>query len=569
MFSLVAVLAALSLFGCSRNTSATSQNTSPKIGPNVLTNGLVGLKISAFGEVDQMFVDSYYDTTGEEKIQPWSKPLAVRLQGGSDTVSSEQLIVGKQFVQRGKDVTITWELTPNESKIHLTVTHPKAITVALENDPRLTVSPEKKTVTDESWWLEPKPGPGIAARLPAPGAEPHAQIGGTPDDKLIASLVDNLSTGVGRIPSPMGLTSTQYNGHVFWDADVWMLPALAFVAPSRAKMIANYRIATVGAARKNYDDWTKADRPTGNAQKLGPGGASGGIKFPWEASQTGAETVPGESKFQDHISGSVMWGLDFGHQSGLVGLSEVQPVREGVAKFYMSRTVRKSDLSPLSLPNTMSPDEFHTGDNDLYTNILAERAINSFIPGSKLVRPSDTNSLLNYDGDKLKGYKQAAGVLAIYPLQDYQAEQQAEKMLRRFMPGVTKNGPAMTDSVHATILARLGHADEAYKLWLDNLKQFTDHPNLAFSEKRNADKTYFYTGAAGFLNTVLYGFAGLRLDKDKNPSAKWTHQLASGSWINVLPHLPKAWPKLEIKGLWLDGKQLNFVITNDQVTVTP
>ena len=65
----------------------------------------------------------------------------------------------------------------------------------------------------------------------------------------------------------------------------------------------------------------------------------------------------------------------------------------------------------------MSPDENHIGDNDLYTNLLAMWLTNGrkwpATPTYKL--PKDAKGFLTYDGDPVKGYKQAAAILACYP----------------------------------------------------------------------------------------------------------------------------------------------------------
>ena len=51
--------------------------------------------------------------------------------------------------------------------------------------------------------------------------------------------------------SPMGLSGLGYNGHVFWDADLWMFPALLVLHPEMAKSMIEYRYERLDAARKN------------------------------------------------------------------------------------------------------------------------------------------------------------------------------------------------------------------------------------------------------------------------------------------------------------------------------
>ena len=70
--------------------------------------------------------------------------------------------------------------------------------------------------------------------------------------------------------SPMGLSGLGYNGHVFWDMDLWIYPAVLALRPSLAKSMVEYRIERLAAAKENafmngYD----------------------GAMYPWESSQSG------------------------------------------------------------------------------------------------------------------------------------------------------------------------------------------------------------------------------------------------------------------------------------------
>jgi len=218
----------------------------------------------------------------------------------------------------------------------------------------------------------------------------------------------------------------------------------------------------------------------------------------------------------------------------------------------------------------MSPDENHIGDNDLYTNLLAMWCQNQgkwpAKPTYKL--PKDSQTFLTYDNDGLRGYKQAAAVLSIWPLQYPPAEAQAKAMMERFANKVTKNGPAMSDSVHALIWARLGEKEKAYAAWHNSWKPFVKPPFLLFSEKRSSSRTYFTTGAAGSLNAVLYGFAGIRIDDKKAPGAQWSTPLKNGKVLSIAPNLPKEWKKLTLKNLTILGKRYTFEIEADRVNVS-
>lgn len=74
---------------------------------------------------------------------------------------------------------------------------------------------------------------------------------------------------------------------------------------------------------------------------------------------------------------------------------------------------------------------------------------------------------------------------------------------------------------------------------------------MLFSEKRRQSRTYFTTGAAGSLNAVLYGFAGIRLDEHEPQNVIWKRKLRGKRWISITPHLPKAWKQITLRGVSL------------------
>jgi trehalose/maltose hydrolase-like predicted phosphorylase len=77
----------------------------------------------------------------------------------------------------------------------------------------------------------------------------------------------------------MGLTSAGYYGHVFWDADTWMFPALLLAHPDIARSMVMFRVRTLDAAKRN-------------ARANGFRGAM----YPWEADDRGQETTHGSRR---------------------------------------------------------------------------------------------------------------------------------------------------------------------------------------------------------------------------------------------------------------------------------
>lgn len=344
---------------------------------------------------------------------------------------------------------------------------------------------------------------------------------------------------------PFGVSNDLYFGHVFWDMDAWMVPAMVFIAPQTAKAAAQYRLDRADQAHINYVQWGKERGGKFEQQ---------GMKFPWESSVTGKEVCVQKTKNQEHISGDVVWGLTQSEAMGLVDPVKVKKVAKGVSTYYLARSV-KTKLG-YELRDVTSPNEKFEGDNDLYTNLLAQWVMNerSWNEKIKFHVPSDSTSLLNYDGDPLKDYQQAAGLLAIYPLQAPVAEANARAMMDRFAHKISPSGPAMGQAVVATIWARLGEPDKAYTAWMDSWKPFLKGSSNLFSERRNAVRPYFYTGAAGAIDTVLYGFIGLRIDRIPLPGAKWTQRLKSGWWLSAKPCVPEQLGTIAILGLTIEGK---------------
>ncbi len=394
------------------------------------------------------------------------------------------------------------------------------------------------------------------------------------DQRAIRSFLFYLRTGIAesneRAISPMGLSNSIYFGHVFWDADVWVFPALCLLDPERASTIPAYRVDMVEAARRNYLNWVKAGRPVGVGPSLGNSPPNPeALMFPWESSVSGLETVPGPSKFQHHITGTVAFAAKQAAALDLISAPDADRIGKGAFAFFMDR----SSVDPKRgrvIRGTMSPDEFHTGDNDLYTNALGNWLLDSLSNSEtkRFAYPKDAKSWLTYDNDPVRTYKQAAAVLGVFPLQDPLIEPQARQMLERFAPKVIKNGPAMSDSVHSVIWSRLGEPEKAYAAWRKSWQKFTNHPLMLFSEKRSSARTYFTTGAGGSLQSVLYGFAGLRISNTKAKSAKWQIPLKEGFWLSCNPALPKEWKSMNLKGLRILGNTYDLEIQGENVRAT-
>jgi hypothetical protein len=111
-------------------------------------------------------------------------------------------------------------------------------------------------------------------------ATARVDIEGCPGDELAARfavfhlLASALGDGEAAVGA-RGLSGPAYGGHVFWDADVFVLPALAAIHPAAARAMLEYRIRRLPAARQ-------AALESGFA----------GARFPWESATTGSRCHP-------------------------------------------------------------------------------------------------------------------------------------------------------------------------------------------------------------------------------------------------------------------------------------
>jgi hypothetical protein len=390
---------------------------------------------------------------------------------------------------------------------------------------------------------------------------PNIQLVGTPGDmEAVREMSRHLVAAANRktLPvskygfGPFGVSNDLYFGHTFWDMDVWMLPTFLFLDPKTVSAMVKYRLDRKDQAAKNYADWSHED----------PGFDFPALKYPWESSVSGKEVCIAKTKLQEHISGDVIWGLTQASAFGLANPPLVEMSSSGVDKYYLARSVKTN--RGLEIKDVTSPNEKFTGDNDLYTNLLAEWILNgrNWKAKPSYYLPRDDKSFLNYENDPLRDYQQAAGLLSIYPLQYPPAEKEARVMLERFETGLSSNGPAMGHSVVATIWARLGEPHRAYLAWKQSWVPYLMGPNKLFSERKSVSRTYFYTGAAGAMNTVIYGFGGFRIDRTPLAGAKWTHKMKSGWWLSCKPCVPGEIGKLLFRNIDLDGEHFDFVMSS-------
>ena len=347
--------------------------------------------------------------------------------------------------------------------------------------------------------------------------------------------------------APMGLSSQGYNGHIFWDSELWMYPSLLVLQPDMAKCCLDYR----------------SDRLQKAKQKATIYGYKGAM-YPWESDDTGEEATPTWALtgiFEQHITADV--SIAFWNYYALTQdkswLKKEWSVLKETADFWVSRVVKNQDGS-FSILNVVGADEYaqHVDDN-AFTNASAIESLKNTIKAAmilnepidpkwkevsdKLVIHTENGITQNYKGYKGQMIKQADVNLLAYPLHIITEKKQIEKDLDYYAEKIDpKDGPAMASGVLSVLYARLGNREKAYDYFVKSYLPNSRPPFGVFSESANSNNPYFATGAGAMLQAVIYGFGGV---EQTDNGLKYNKGL-----------LPKKWKSLKIIGLGVDNKTI-------------
>ncbi len=357
--------------------------------------------------------------------------------------------------------------------------------------------------------------------------------------------------GTALSPSPMGLSGLGYNGHVFWDTELWMFPSILVLQPEMAKSMMEYRFQRLDAAKKNA--FSKGYK---------------GAMFPWESAETGVEETPVwalSGPFEHHITGCVAfaaWNYYCVTQDKLWLREKGWPILSATADFWASRVERKG-TGQYDINNVVAADEWAENvNNNAFTNAVAKSNLQNATEAAKILgiipdadwmlvannipilkmpaRPGQsdgadgvTREHATYNGE---GIKQADVNLLSYPLKQITDPLQIKKDLAFYETRIPNEGtPAMTQAIFSLLYARLGESDKAFHWFKDAYTPNLNPPFRVIAETKGGTNPYFATGAGGVIQSVLMGFGGL--------------DITSTGIIQIKPVLPKQWKSLTITGV--------------------
>jgi trehalose/maltose hydrolase-like predicted phosphorylase len=429
-------------------------------------------------------------------------------------------------------------------------------------------------------------------------ADAGVTIDGAPADQLAArfavfhllgAAADDGESAVG----PRGLTGPAYGGHVFWDADVHVLPALAAIRPAAARAMLEYRIRRLPAARA-----------AAAATRLR------GARFPWESAADGTDVTPAHTlshrgelipvrtgEHEEHIVADVAWAAtEYAAWSGDQAFLE-GPGRDLVvdtARYWASR-IRVDEHGHGHLETVMGPDEYHEAvDDNAYTNVMARWNLRR---GADLAERSggasaheiaawrDLAATLVDGWDPQRGlYEQFRGYWALEPLlaadvapppvaadallgaERVAASQLIKQpdvvMLHHLVPDEvrpgslaanlafygprTAHGSSLSPAIYAALCARAGQPERALELF--RLAARLDLDDLTST---TAGGLHLAT-MGGLWQALAKGFLGLQ---------------PTGTTLRLDPCLPEAWTALSLRLRFAD-QRLTVHAAHHAVTVT-
>jgi trehalose/maltose hydrolase-like predicted phosphorylase len=391
---------------------------------------------------------------------------------------------------------------------------------------------------------------------------------------LMAAVTDTGEAAVGA----RGLSGTGYRGHVFWDADTFVMPFLAATHPASARAMLEYRNRRLPAARAA-------------ARELGRDGA----RFPWESAGSGSDVTPRSARdrtgrvvrirtgqLEEHIVAEVAWAtceyVDWSGDAEFANGPALEVLVE-TARYWASR-VRVDAAGAAHIFGVIGPDEYHEPvDDNAFTNVMARWNLRRAADALDAARAADKDAAQDdsarwreiadalVDGYDMKTgiYEQCAGFRGLEPLiisevaprrpiaadlwlgaervQGAQVIKQPDVlMLHHLVPDEvaagsllpnlnyyeprTAHGSSLSPAVHASLFARAEEFPRAlHALHLASRIDLDDLTGTTASGLHVATM-------GGLWQAFVFGFAGIR---------------ATGGRLMIDPRLPPSWDALEVR----------------------
>ena len=406
-----------------------------------------------------------------------------------------------------------------------------------------------------------------------------------------------LIQSVGKDPfsniTAKGLSGEGYEGHYFWDTEMYMQPFFTLTARDIAKNLIRYRYTILDYAKEN-------------ARILGH---KKGAAYPWRTIM-GKECsgfFPAGSA-QYHISGDVAYSI----VSYYLATKDLDLLRECGAQVLIETARLWMDLGnyyrgKFHINEVTGPDEYTClVNNNYYTNVLAQYNLRWAVKSFYLLKEADLVSELiektQITEEELKEFEEAADkmylpydeetginpqddsflqkkvwdlktipedkkplLLHYHPMYIYRHQvcKQADTVLAHFIledaqdletirksfayyEKVTTHDSSLSTCIYSIVASKLGLEDKAYEYFGESAKLDL------FNTHKNTKDGIHTANMGGTYMSIVYGFGGLRIKEE-------------GLFLN--PHLPKQWEGYQFRILFEDAK-INVERTQEECRIT-
>ncbi|MGN0364557.1 MAG: glycoside hydrolase family 65 protein [Suilimivivens sp.] len=420
-------------------------------------------------------------------------------------------------------------------------------------------------------------------------------------------------TGMGA----KGLSGEGYEGHYFWDTEMYVLPVFAYTAPDVAKELLNYRYCKLDQARKR-------------ARILGH---DKGALFPWRTiNGEEASTYYPLGTAQYHINADIAYALSLYLQTS----GDVEYLKDKGAEILIETARVWADVGCFAeckggkycICDVTGPDEYNVlVDNNFYTNLMARENLREAAQAVRYLSEKAPECLeglkrkLDFSEDELQLWDQIVEQMyfpydetkQIYPMDDgfmmrkpwdenkippekrswlyenyhplfimrHRMSKQADAILgmylhsnrfskdeiRRnynFYQEVTLHHSSLSTCIFGIVACDIGYLDEAYTYFSQSARMDLDDYHNNFYAGIHA------ANMAGTWQAIVNGFAGVRCQENL---------------LRFNPKIPKQWEayifKLKYKGAVLEvrvdqksaqftlikGSAAHFLINGKEVTI--
>ncbi|MTI56984.1 glycoside hydrolase family 65 protein [Geosporobacter ferrireducens] len=374
-----------------------------------------------------------------------------------------------------------------------------------------------------------------------------------------------------------GLTGEGYEGHYFWDTEIYILPVLQLVQPEIAEKLLIYRHSILDHARKE-------------ARILGH---KRGVKYPWRtiAGRECSTFFPAGTA-QYHINGDIAYGfiqhylqhedLDFICRYGAEVIFETARLWLDVGHFHDGKFM---------IHNVTGPDEYSCiVNNNYYTNAMArynmewavkfyemlklenpqileeitrkiqmveteidemiEASQNMYLPYDEVLKIHKQDdafldkALWDFEGTPEEKYplllyyhpltiyryqviKQADTVLAHFLLEDF-SEEASIRNAFDYYEKVTTHDSSLSSCIYGIMASKCGYYEKAYDYFMETVRLDLDNTH------GNTKDGLHIANLGGTALSVIFGFAGYRIKNEGIALSPWCPQNWSGYGFRLI-----------------------------------